>query len=277
MGRGRRELDVELSELVRARLAHVLPGRSWATEVAGSPNPPVQPVEPALPASPARPPGFGRAHLGVVVTLLLIGLLAAGWAVLRAKPVPLVTPVGSTAPPEVRRPSAGQPSGVASSTATPPPVVVHVLGAVRRPGVVSLTPHARVGDAIRAAGGLRADADPGQLNLAQILQDGQQVLIGKRQQPSGEVRGGAGSDGSGGASGSAASGGSSDSQTGPVLDLNAASKAELETLPGVGPVTAGKIVAWRQEHGRFTRLEELQEIDGIGPKTFAQLSQHLRL
>jgi competence protein ComEA len=62
-----------------------------------------------------------------------------------------------------------------------------------------------------------------------------------------------------------------------VLDLNMATAQELDTLPGVGPVTAAKIISWREEHGRFSRVEELQEVDGIGPKTYAELAPHVRV
>jgi competence protein ComEA len=148
---------------------------------------------------------------------------------------------------------------------------VHVLGAVVRPGVVSLPAQSRVLDAINAAGGLRRRANPGDLNLAQVLADGEQVLIGTKAEPAGEVRQGGGPATRRGAGSTATRGGQAQ------LDLNAATEAELETLPGIGPVTAAKITAWRDEHGRFTRVEELQEIDGIGPKTFAQLADHVRV
>jgi len=145
--------------------------------------------------------------------------------------------------------------------------VVHVLGAVRSPGLVTLPPHARVQDAIDAAGGFTRRADPAQLNLAQPVQDGQQVVIGSRNHPAGEVR-----NGSGGGPAEAGSAGE-----GAVLDLNGADAAELEELPGVGPVTAGAILTWRTQHGRFSKIEELQEVDGIGPKTYAQIAPHVRV
>ena len=148
--------------------------------------------------------------------------------------------------------------------------MVHVLGAVKRPGLVELAAGARVQDAIEAAGGLRPGARLGDLNLAQTLADGQQLVIGQTGDES-ELRGGAGSTsgtapGAGGAAPPAA-----------LLDLNAASVGELETLPGVGPVTAAKIVTWREEHGRFSRIEELQEVAGIGPKTYAEIAPHVRV
>jgi competence protein ComEA len=148
--------------------------------------------------------------------------------------------------------------------------MVHVLGAVVRPGVVDLPEHARVIDALHAAGGLRSGADPGELNLAQILTDGQQIVIGTRHHPSGDVRDGSGQTPGTGTSATTAS-------EGPPVNLNSATQAQLEQLPGVGPVTAEKMVAWRTEHGRFSRIEELQEVDGIGPKTYARLAPHVRV
>ncbi len=222
---------------------------------------------------PEAPPrrSFGRAHLGVVVALLLVGLACAGWAVLRARPVAIAGPpvVRATAA-DARVPSASS-AGTPRASETPAPLImVHVLGAVQKPGVVTLPERSRVRDAISAAGGLQRGAQPGQLNLAQVLADGQQVIIATKNQPSSEVR-----DGSGAAQQS--NGDDSTSPAGAVVDLNSATQSQLEELPGVGPVTAGKIVAWRQEHGRFSRVEELQEIDGIGPKTFAQIAPRARV
>ena len=158
---------------------------------------------------------------------------------------------------------------------------MHVLGAVRRPGVVSLPERARVSDALEAAGGLKADADPAELNLAQLLADGQQVVVGTAKRPSGQVRDGAGTTGSTGSgagdSGSSGSGSRSGPGAASQVDLNRATLAQLEELPGVGPVTAAKILAWRDEHSQFSRVEELQEIDGIGPKTYAQLAPRVRV
>jgi competence protein ComEA len=142
-----------------------------------------------------------------------------------------------------------------------------VLGAVRRPGLVRLPDDSRVEDAIDAAGGLLPSADPAEINLAQPLGDGQQVFIGTRAHPSGEVR----ATGGGGAT--TAGGG----QAGSQIDLNSATASQLDTLPGVGPVTAERIIAWRAEHRRFSRVEELQEVDGIGPKTYAQIAPHVRV
>ena len=124
----------------------------------------------------------------------------------------------------------------------------------------------RVQDAIAAAGGMTRAARLADLNLAQLLTDGQQVLIGTSRHPVTEVRGGGGPvPGTGGNTASA------------VVDLNRASEAELDQLPGVGPVTAANIVSWRQQHGRFGSVSELQQVDGIGAKTYARIAPHVRV
>ena len=164
------------------------------------------------------------------------------------------------APPTV----AVSPAAAAPSPSPLPVVRVHVAGEVLRPGVVTLTQGAIVLDAISAAGGLAPGADPAQLNLAASVSDGMQVIIGSLAEPRGDINGAAAPAPAGGA-GSAA------------LDLNSATAAELETLPGVGPVMASAIVAWREENGRFTAVEELQEVSGIGPKTFEKLRALVRI
>ena len=219
--------------------------------------------EPDLPPRPL----FTRAHVGVVAVLLVVGLLCTGWALLRARPVAVASPDSVTASTPAPGSPPAAPGGPPSGSTAAVRIVVHVLGAVRRPGLVSLPDGSRVQDAVEKTGGLTRSADPGDLNLAQLLTDGEQIVIGTKEQPVGEVR-----DGGGGGGPSTGGAGSSAS-----LDVNRATQAQLEELPGVGPVTAGKIIAWREEHRRFTRVEELQEVDGIGPKTYAQLAPHVRV
>lgn len=270
MGRRTTTTDPDLLRQVTDRLTRVLadqlPRRARA-EPGPEPEPPplvatadLEELEVLDERPVARP--FRRVHLGVVCVLLVVGLLWAGWALLRARPVALAAP-GSVV-------SVATPTPTARDSPTPerPRLVVHVLGAVRRPGLVTLAEGSRVQDAIKAAGGLTRTADPGELNLAQLLTDGEQIVIGTRRDPAGEVR-----DGSGNGSVSSTGGGNS----GDTVDLNRATQAQLEELPGVGPVTAGKILAWREEHHRFSRVEELQEVDGIGPKTYAQIAPHVRV
>lgn len=218
---------------------------------------------------------FTRTHLVVVGIGVLAAVLVGGWAVVRARPVALASglppPVAASATPGAS-PSAVSP--VSPSTSSPSPtaasrIMVDVVGAVSRPGLRELRAGARVADALRAAGGLARDADPGQLNLAQHLNDADQVVVGSRKQPGGEVR-----SGGSGAPGAATSANSSSAG---VVNLNTATEADLDGLPGVGPVTAQKILAWRTQHGRFSSIEELQEVPGIGPKTYADLAPHVRV
>ena len=137
-------------------------------------------------------------------------------------------------------------------------VLVHVVGAVRRPGLYRLKDGARFADALRAAGGAADDAALEQVNLAAPVADGLQVLV-PRVVP---VAGGGVAPG---AAGEAA-------PTGPV-HLNLATLEQLDELPGVGPVTAQKILDYRSKHGAFTDVEQLDAIPGIGPARIAQLRE----
>ena len=142
---------------------------------------------------------------------------------------------------------------------------MHVRGRVQSPGVVTLPSGSRVIDAIEAAGGLRPGASSGDLNLARVLVDGEQVAVGVRASrdtaPTGPAPGGM-------ASGVAAA---------PLIDLNAATATELEALPGIGPVLAQRIVQWRIDNGRFTDVEVLGEVSGIGDALMAQLRPLVRV
>jgi competence protein ComEA len=274
----RRREETEGLARIQERLEYVL-GQSGPRRAAAEPDPA---DGEAVEAAPRSRPAFGRAHLGVICGLLLLGLVLACLAVLRARPVALASPgvtmapgtAVSAAPSGSSTPArqTGRPTAAAPpSSSTAVRIVVHVLGAVRRPGLVRLPEGSRVQDAIDATGGLLPSADPGEINLAQPLGDGQQVVIGTKAHPGGEVRQtGAGGGGSGGTT---PGGGASVGQ----IDLNSASASQLDTLPGVGPVTAERIIAWRTEHRRFSRVEELQEVDGIGPKTYAQIAPRVRV
>lgn len=165
-----------------------------------------------------------------------------------------------TAPPH---PSGSQ-AGAAESAGS---VVVHVAGAVQKPGVVSLPLGSRIHQAIDAAGGASAHAELNGLNLAQVLSDGAKIHV-----PAvGEA---AANAPSGVAGESGATGGAAESNGTPgMVNINTATVDELETLPRVGPVTAQRIVDWRKEHGPFASVDELDAIDGIGPKLVESLQK----
>jgi competence protein ComEA len=152
------------------------------------------------------------------------------------------------APAPASTPGAVPPIGaVSTGVATAPRVVVHVVGAVRRPGVYRLEQGDRVGDAVARAGGLARRADAAAVNLAAPLADGQQVVVPGR-----------------GRGAMSVGVGSSAAASGPV-HLNTASVEELDELPGVGPVTAQKIIDFREQHGPFASADELDAVPGIGP------------
>src|SRR5918999_2589475 len=136
-------------------------------------------------------------------------------------------------------------------------VVVHVAGAVRQPGLYELKEGERIADAIARAGGATAKADTAAVNLAAPLADGMQVLIPSR------VAGAAGSAAAGPAAGGAA--------TGARVSLSSATAEQLDELPGIGPVTAQKIVDYRAKNGGFRSVDDLDAIPGIGPARVEQL------
>ncbi len=156
-------------------------------------------------------------------------------------------------------------SVVASESTEPAPadVVVHVVGAVQSPGVYTLEAGSRVGDAIEAAGGTSKDAAVEAVNLARVLQDGEQIVLPTKEQVASGVAVGAGAAPGVGAAGGAATGGK--------IDLNRATVADLDTLPGVGPSTAQKIVDDRAKNGPFKKVEDLMRVSGIGQKKFESL------
>lgn len=143
-------------------------------------------------------------------------------------------------------------------TVSPGEVYVHVLGQVERPGLYVLDEGARLADALAAAGGTLDDADLRAVNLARVLTDGEQIVVPAVGEES------AGDDGSG-ASGDG------------LIDLNTADQAALETLPGIGPALAQRIIQWREDNGRFASVDDLLAVSGIGEKVLAGLRDLVRV
>ena len=167
-------------------------------------------------------------------------------------------------------PAAGSGSGTGSGTVRLEPrkatvALVHVAGAVRSPGVYRLRDGERVQDAVRRAGGPRAGADVNAINLAAKVADGQQVVVPRR---------GAAVAAPGGAGvGAGEAGGPPQAP----VSLNTATAEQLDTLDGVGPATASKILEYRRQHGGFRSIDDLGEIPGIGPKRLAALRGKVQL
>ena len=178
----------------------------------------------------------------VAVGLLVVALVALGARHLRSGGRPAALAVAPL------RAAAGAPARPRAGAA----LVVDVEGAVRRPGLVRLAAGARVADAVARAGGATRLADRNAVNLAAPVSDGQQVLVPRRGAETGAVASGSGAPG------------------GPV-SLSAATAEQLDALPGVGPVTAQKIVDYRARHGAFHSVDELDAIPGIGPARLADL------
>ncbi|MBQ6371339.1 MAG: helix-hairpin-helix domain-containing protein [Firmicutes bacterium] len=158
-------------------------------------------------------------------------------------------------------------------------VYVDIGGAVKQPMLAELPTGSRVEDAIQAAGGLTKKADLSQINRAQVLTDGEKVYIPEKGE-NGDLSSGAGGGGSSGSSGSGANGSSGGGETGTPgavgmsggkININTADVILLQQLTGVGPVTAQKIVDYREQNGNFSSIEELKNVSGIGEKTFEKM------
>lgn len=217
----------------------------------------------------------GRAGLFALVAVGVIAVMVTAFAMMRDKPpavvsakLPPVQMVSSAAP----SPSATPPTAIADG-----PVVVSVVGLVHKPGLVTLQPGARIADAVTSAGGTLDGADLIGLNMAQRVADGEQIVVGIAPAPGEPTKLGSGVTPSSGGPGSP---GSSTSSSGPAagpIDLNSATVEQLDTLPGIGPVTAAAIVAWRDANGKFTSVDQLADVDGIGPTRLEKLRSLVRV
>lgn len=190
---------------------------------------------------------MSRSSALVLASLLLAALAVAG---------PRLARTGAATTPDV----AVAPLEPVSSAPSRRALVVHVVGAVRRPGLFRLPEGARVADAVARAGGAARRADLAALNLAAPLVDGTQVLVPRRAVPA-----------TGLSPATAEAGTENGVAAGSKVSLSSASAEELDQLPGVGPVTAQKIIDYRTEHGPFASVDDLDAVPGVGPARLEQL------
>jgi competence protein ComEA len=212
-----------------------------------APDDPVPDVEPARrPRLAAFDPGRRgvRALAMVAAAVVCIAAFIAWQARPRAMPMPQATalPASAAAP--------------ASSTASV--VVVAVTGRVRKPGLIRLPSGSRVADAIEAAGGVLPDTDLSFINLARKVVDGELIVVGVTPPP-----------------GAAGGGPRAPPPPGALVNLNTATVAELQTLPGIGAVLAQRIIDHRTKHGQFRSVDDLRQVEGIGEAKFAQLKDRV--
>jgi competence protein ComEA len=223
------------------------------------------------------PPVVVGAVLLLVAVVVVLGIRVA-WAQRSAEPTPVPRPESALVTAVPTEAVAAAPAGVADAgaparaSAASGPSYVHVIGAVKQSGVVDVPAGSRVSDVVEAAGGLTADADPSRVNLARPVLDGERIWVPvEGEDPPVEVAAPVSEPGaSGPAQAAAPSSGPGASSAAPV-DLNTADSTALQALPGIGPVTAEAILTWRDEHTRFSTVEELEEVSGIGPRTLERL------
>lgn len=182
--------------------------------------------------------------------------------------------------PPVQMVSSASPTPDAASPAPDGPVVVSVVGLVHKPGLVTLATGARIADALTAAGGPLDGADLVGLNRARRITDGEQIVVGIAPSP-GEPPAMGSSVSTGVAApapaNASASGDGAGAPAGGTVDLNTATVEQLDALPGIGPVTAAAIVAWRDANGRFTSVDQLGDVDGIGPARLEKLRNRVHV
>ncbi|SPM35914.1 competence protein ComEA [Mycobacterium rhizamassiliense] len=223
-----------------------------------------------LRADPGRAGAIGLGAVAVLAVLITI------FTLVRDRPAPVMS---AKLPPVEKASTTSLRSSASPSAAPDRPVVVSVVGLVRTPGLVTLAPGARIADALQAAGGAVNGADTIGLNMARPLGDGEQIVVGLAPAPGQPAAlGSAVTPGSPPASKPPAPRpGPGKPKAGGAVDLNTATTEQLDALPGVGPVTAAAIVAWRQANGKFTSVDQLGDVEGIGPARLDKLRALVRV
>ena len=232
---------------------------------------------------------FGVSRMiGTVLSVAFVGV--AGWWLVQVPPPPPEANLSFASTTVAASPTIGV--SASSINTTPQIITVHVAGAVKNPGVYRLKYGSRINDGIVAAGGATSAANLDVINLATVLNEGEQIYVPKRgEKPhvitnlpqvggAGGVAGAGGAGGvagAGGAGGVAGAGGAANSAVPQLININLASVVELEQLPGVGPATAKAIVAYREKNGAFLKVEDLLKVRGIGPAKLSEILPRARV
>ena len=220
---------------------------------------------------------FGVSRMiGTVLSVAFVGI--AGWWLVQVPPPPPEANLSFASTTVAASPTIGV--SASSINTTPQIITVHVAGAVKNPGVYRLKYGSRINDGIVAAGGATSAANLDVINLATVLNEGEQIYVPKRGEKPHVITnrpqvGGAG--GAGGAGGVAGAGGAANSAVPQLININLASVVELEQLPGVGPATAKAIVAYREKNGAFLKVEDLLKVRGIGPAKLSEILPRARV
>ena len=232
---------------------------------------------------------FGISRLiGSVLSVAFVGV--AGWWLVQVPPPPPEASLSFASTTVAANTTIGV--SASSINTTPQIITVHVAGAVKNPGVYRLKYGSRINDGLVAAGGATSAANLDVINLATVLNEGEQIYVPKRgEKPhvitnrpqAGGVGGAAGAGGAagvggaGGAGGAAGVGGATNGAASQQININLASVVELEQLPGVGPATAKAIVAYREKFGAFLKVEDLLKVRGIGPAKLSEILPRARV
>ncbi len=232
---------------------------------------------------------FGISRMiGSVLSVAFVGV--AGWWLVQVPPPPPEASLSFASTTVAANTTIGV--SASSINTTPQIITVHVAGAVKNPGVYRLKYGSRINDGLVAAGGATSAANLDVINLATVLNEGEQIYVPKRgEKPhvitnrpqAGGVGGAAGAGGAagvggvGGAGGAAGVGGATNGAASQQININLASVVELEQLPGVGPATAKAIVAYREKFGAFLKVEDLLKVRGIGPAKLSEILPRARV